>query len=287
MIDLGLKQKEVLFKNTEKELLSAFYSSSTGKSNKEFRFAKVDSNFINFLPYLNDGAIKLYLYYVVVAKNDTGESWHSIDTISQKLNATGRSIGNWNHQLEDLGLIFRTSNGRKSKATFVLPLTDFAVKMSTQKIEQVLTELKLYDTNESSKVFGRFQSVTKLYVKSQTADTITGILCVHLNRASTVGTTVLNSVDTYIFNVLPTPDENVVKRLSEYEGNGRVAIVNGEEKITLGKKAFESSNCFLVNVPFKVDEAAVYEIMSQLTKDNVDFSDLDQISIQNLGGKND
>ncbi|HBR03413.1 MAG TPA: hypothetical protein DD738_12475 [Ruminiclostridium sp.] len=287
MIDLGLKQKEVLFKNTEKELLSAFYSSSTGKSNKEFRFAKVDSNFINFLPYLNDGAIKLYLYYVVVAKNDTGESWHSIDTISQKLNATGRSIGNWNHQLEDLGLIFRTSNGRKSKATFVLPLTDFAVKMSTQKIEQVLTELKLYDTNESSKVFGRFQSVTKLYVKSQTADTITGILCVHLNRASTVGTTVLNSVDTYIFNVLPTPDENVVKRLSEYEGNGRVAIVNGEEKITLGKKAFESSNCFLVNVPFKVDETAVYEIMSQLTKDNVDFSDLDQISIQNLGGKND
>lgn len=287
MIDLGLKVKEVLFKNTEKELLSEFYSKSTDKSNKEFRFAKVDSNFVNFLPHLNDGAVKLYLYYAVAAKNDTGESWHSIDTISQKLDATGRSIGNWNRQLEDMGLIYRTSNGRKSKATFILPLTGFAVKMSVQKIEQVLTELKLSEANESSKVFGKFQSVTKLYIKSQTTDTITELLCVHLNRVSTVDTMVLNSVDTYLFDVLPTPDEDVIKRLSEHEGKGKVTIVTGEGKITLGKKAFESSNCFLVNVPSKVDEAAVYEIMSQLTKDNVDFSDVDQISIQDLGGKND
>ena len=106
MIDLGLKQKEVLFENTEKELLSAFYASSTGKSNKEFRFAKVDT------------------------------------------------------------------------------------------------------------------------------------------------------------------------------------IVTGEEKITLGKKVFESFDCFLVHVPSKVDEVVVYEIMSQLTKDNVDFSVLDKISITNLGGEN-
>ena len=103
---------------------------------------------------------------------------------------------------------------------------------------------------------------------------------------STVGTTVLNSVDTYIFDVLPTPSEDVVKKLSEHEGKGRVTIVSGEEKIALGKKVFESFNCFLVSVPSKVDEAFVYEVMNQLTRDNVDFSDLDQISIQNLGGKN-
>ena len=59
MIDLGLKQKETLFQDTESELLSEFYSKSTGQSNKEFRFAKVDSNFVNFLPHLNDGAVKL------------------------------------------------------------------------------------------------------------------------------------------------------------------------------------------------------------------------------------
>lgn len=279
MIDLGLKQKEALFKDTEKELLSAFYANSTGKSNKEFRFAKVDSNFVSFLPYLKDGAVKLYLYYAVVAKNETGESWYSIDTISQKLGATERSIGNWNRQLEDLGLIFRASNGKKSKTTFVLPLTGFAVKMSTQKINQVLTELKLCDTNGFSKVFGKFQSVTKLYVKGQTKDTIIEILCVHLNRVSTVGTKVLNSVDTYIFDMAQTSNKDVAKKLCGYEGKGSVAIVRGEGKIILGKKVFESFNCFLVNVPSKVDEALVYEIMSQLTKETVDFSNLDQISI--------
>lgn len=287
MIDLGLKQKETLFQDTKSELLSEFYSKSTSKSNKEFRFAKVGSNFINFLPHLNDGAVKLYLYYAVAAKNDTGASWHSVDTISQKLDATGRSIGNWNRQLEDLGLIFRTSNGKKSKTTFVLPLTSFAVKMSVQRIEQILTELRLSEINEYSRIFGKFQSITKLYVKSQALETITSILCIHLNRVSTVGTTVINSVDTYIFTVLPPLNEDVAKKLFEYEGKGKVTIVDDEGKITLGKKAFDSFNCFLVCVQSRVDEATVYDIMSQLMKDNVDFSDVDHISIHNLGGKND
>lgn len=279
MIDLGLKLKDVLFQDTEKELLSTFYASSTDRLNKEFRFAKVDSKFITFLPYLKDGAIKLYLYYAVAAKNETGESWHSIDTISQKLGATARSVGNWNHQLEDLGLIYRTSNRRKSKATFLLPLTGFAAKMSIQKMEQVLTELKLAETNEFSRVFGKFQSVTKLYVKNQAAKTITGILCVHLNRVSTDGTVVLNSVDTYIYDVLPALNEDVATSLFEYGGKQKVAIIDEKAKIKLGKMVFESSKCFLVNEPSKVDEAAVYEIMSQLTQANVDFSDLEQVSI--------
>ena len=97
MIKLNLKRNENRFKNTESELLALFHASATGKSNKVFRFAKVDSNFAAFLPYLKDGAVKLYLYYAVVANNDTGESWYSIDTISKKLGATERSIGNWNN----------------------------------------------------------------------------------------------------------------------------------------------------------------------------------------------
>lgn len=79
--------------------------------------------------------------------------------------------------------------------------------------------------------------------------------------------------------MLPTPSDDVVKMLSGYDGTGRVAIVSGEDQIVLGKEVFNSFNSFLVNVPSKVDEATVYEIMSQLTKDNVDLSDLDQISI--------
>lgn len=159
--------------------------------------------------------------------------------------------------------------------------------MSEQRLAQVLTELRLSENNESSRIFGKFQSITKLYVKSQALETITSILCIHLNRVSAVGTTVINSVDTYIFTALPPLNEDVAKNLFEYEGKGKVTIIDAEGNITLGKKAFNSFKCFLVCVPSKVDEATVYDIMSQLTKSNVDFSDVEHISIQDLGGKND
>ena len=120
-IKLNLKRNEDRFKNVETDLLSAFHRNATNKSNKEFRFAKVDGKFTAFLPHLKDGAVKLYLYYANAANNETGESWHSIDTISQKLGATERSIGNWNNQLEDLGLIYRTSNGKKVRPLLFFP----------------------------------------------------------------------------------------------------------------------------------------------------------------------
>ena len=286
MIDLGLKVKETLFKDTEKELLAEFYAKGTGKSNKEFRFAKVDSRFVNFLPYLNDGTVKLYLYYAIAAKSDTGESWHSMDTISRNLDVTERSIGNWNRQLEDLGLIFRINNRRKSKATFVLPLTSFALKMSTQKMEQILTELELGESNEYSKVFGRLQSITKLYMKGPNSDSISGILCIHLNRVSAVKSKIINSANVYIFDTISKISVDVEEKLLEYDGDSSVVVVDGDEIPLLGMKKFDSVQSLFVNMPFKIDEANIYEIMSQLTKDNVDFADTDRISIKELGGKN-
>lgn len=278
MINLKLKRNETRFRNVEKDLLTMFHSSGTGKSNRNFRFAKVDSHFVDFLPYLKDGAIKLYLYYAVAANNDSGESWHSIDTISKNLCATERSIGNWNNQLESLGLIFRTSTGKRSKATFVLPLTGFAVKMSANQIEQALTEMNLYIANEHTRVFGKVQSVTKLYIKNEAADEISEILCVHLKRINSVDNVEINSVDTFIYDVSATTNKEFEKRLSEFEGEEKVVIINGEKEITIGKNTIQSFKSFFINEPSKIDDATVYEIMRQLT-DDVDFSELTQISI--------
>lgn len=278
MINLNLKKNEARFKNIKIELLSMFHASGTGKSNKGFRFAKVDSNFTAFLPYLKDGAIKLYLYYAFYANNESGESWHSIDTISTKLSATERSIGNWNNQLEDLGLIYRTSNGKKSKATFILPLTGFALKMDIPHIAQILDELNLCEPSEYTKVFGQVQSVTKLYMKNENADTVNEVLCVHLKRVNSADSVELNTVDTYIYNISATTNENTEKTLLAFEGEGNVAIVNGEKEITLGKRTFDSFKCFFINEPSKIDDTTIFEIMRQLT-DDVDFSDLVQISI--------
>ena len=276
MIDLNLKKRETRFKNTESELLSRFHASATNKSNKEYRFAKVDSNFAVFLPYLKDGAIKLYLYYAFAANNGTGESWHSIETISEKLAATDRSIGNWNNQLEDLGLIYRTSIGKKSKTTFVLPLTGFALKMDIQQIEQVLSELNLYGANEYTKVFGRVQSVTKIYVKGEVAGTLNEILCVHLQKVNTANSAEINRVDAFVYSISATTNEDVAKTLLAFEE--KLAIVNGEQEITLGGKTLSPLKCFFINESHKIDDTAVYEIMSQLTAD-VDISDVSQITI--------
>lgn len=278
MIKLNLKKKETHFQNVENDLLSLFYASATGKSNRVFRFAKVDNNLAAFLPHLKDGAIKLYLYYALVANNDTGESWHSIDTISKKLGATERSISNWNNQLEDLGLIYRTSIGKKSKATFVLPLTGFAVKMNIQQIEQILSELNLYVASTYTKVFGRVQSVTKLYVKGDVVGSVNEALCVHLQKLITVDSVEINRVDAFIYNISTTTDEDAAKKLWAFEDEAKVAIVSGEKEITLGKKTPTPLKCFFINDSSKIDDTAIYEIMSQLT-DDVDVSDLPQITI--------
>lgn len=278
MINLQLKRTETRFRNVEKELLTMFHSCGTGKSNKNFRFARVDSNFVNFLPYLKDGAVKLYLYYAAAANNDTGESWHSIDTISKKLSATERSIGNWNSQLENMGLIYRTSTGKRSKATFVLPLTGFAVKVSASQMEQALTELNLYTPNEHTRVFGKVQSAIKLYIKNEATNEICEILCIHLQRVNSVGNAVLNSVDMFIYDVSGMANKELEKTLAEFEGEDKVAIVNGEKEIKIGPKAIQPFNSYFINEPSKIDDANIFDILRQLT-DDVDFSELIQISI--------
>ena len=278
MIDLDLKKKETNFTNVEKELLSVFFSKSSGKSNKEFRFSKIDTHFTDFLPYINDGAIKLYLYYIMVANSHSGESWYSTSTISQKLSATERSIGNWNNELEKLGLIFRTNSGKKSKTTYVLPLTSFSEKMNIHKINQILTELNLYDSNENSKVFGRFQSLTKLYLPNKDTQTITECYCVHLKRTSTIKNVTINSVDIYLYTEPTVVNKTVEKKLLKHDSNKEVVIIHTDEKIPFDQKAVKTLQCFFINIECKIDDSSIYDIMNELT-DNVDFSELDQVSI--------
>ena len=150
--------------------------------------------------------------------------------------------------------------------------------MSIQQIEQILGELNLCGANEYTKVFGKVQSVTKLYVKGEVADTISEILCVHLQKLSTAGAIELNRVDTFIYNISTTTNEDIAKKLLTFESEDKVAIVNGEKEIVLGKIAPSPLQCFFINDSPKIDDTAVYEIMSQLT-DDVDISDLAHITI--------
>lgn len=108
----------------------------TQNSYKEWRQFRKDSKenyFIiptglkDYLPYFYSKAMNLYLYYCLHSKNETGESWHSTDTISNFLNVSQRTINHWNNVLEKAGLIFRISNNRQSKSTFLLPISSYYV----------------------------------------------------------------------------------------------------------------------------------------------------------------
>lgn len=105
------------------------------KAWRNFRSETKDGHYIlpngfnRYLPLIHTGAINLYLFYCLHAKNDTGESWYSIETLSNELDISTKSIANWNKQLESLGLIYREKDGKGSITTFLLPITDFIIEV--------------------------------------------------------------------------------------------------------------------------------------------------------------
>ena len=96
------------------------------------------NNILQYLPLLkNSAAINLYLYYTEVARNLEGFSWHSISTISKRLQTSERTINNWNNVLLDAGLILRNSGTKNSYVTQLLPLEDFLLNIDHLKRDKV------------------------------------------------------------------------------------------------------------------------------------------------------
>ena len=75
-----------------------------------FMLSKV---FDKHLREITSGALKLYLYYGFHSKNDTGVSWHSIETISDYFQVSEKTINNWNKELIERGLIHRDSKDNR------------------------------------------------------------------------------------------------------------------------------------------------------------------------------
>ena len=75
--------------------------------------------------HLNDisgGALKLYVYLGFQSNNFTGESWHSVETISDFFGNDTRTVQKWFKEFEERKLIERVQRGYKWIAnTFILP----------------------------------------------------------------------------------------------------------------------------------------------------------------------
>lgn len=104
-------------------------------------FFMLYKNFEKFLPELTTGALKLYLFYGFSSKNITGESWYSIDSLAKNLDTTARSINTWNTELEQAGLIYRSSGSKSSKITYLLPYSDYTFH-SSENIKEFVAKYK-------------------------------------------------------------------------------------------------------------------------------------------------
>ena len=109
-----------------------------------------------YLPLLKSNSLNLYLFYCLNSNNEDGTSWYSTDSLAKSLDASTRSINTWNNDLIDLGLIYRIHDGKKSATTFLLPLSNYFVKV-------ISPDLNKYIQTANTDIDGELVSVIHLF----------------------------------------------------------------------------------------------------------------------------
>ena len=152
-------------KNDEDYLLRNQYSQWKSNMDKKHIGANFFILFKDFDKHLRDissGALKLYLYYGFHAKNDTGESWHSIDTIRKYFDVSEKSINNWNNELIERGLIKRLSKGKSlNKTTYLLPFSMNYIHIKS---------IDIFNSPDFNSVYGNVHKVFHLFQWRQNDD---------------------------------------------------------------------------------------------------------------------
>jgi hypothetical protein len=117
---------------------------------------------------LDGGALKLYLYYCFAAKNLTGESWYSVDKITEYFGKQQkRTIEKWNRELREKQLIYRERIDKKSHTTFLIPYSNAILDLEPPKKSPEENQALLdYFINRSKRldvVYGQIIGVYHLF----------------------------------------------------------------------------------------------------------------------------
>ncbi|WP_288222528.1 helix-turn-helix domain-containing protein [uncultured Clostridium sp.] len=144
--------------NDEDALLCDQYYQWKNNMDKKQVGAKFFILFKDFDKHLRDissGALKLYLYYGFHAKNETGVSWHSVETIREYFNVSEKSINNWNNELIERGLIKRLSKGKSlNKTTYLLPFSMNYIKVKN---------IEMFNSPDFNSVYGNMFKAFHLF----------------------------------------------------------------------------------------------------------------------------
>ena len=109
-------------KNKALILKNEYYQWKTNQFNTQVGFYPIFSNFKEHLKILSPGAVTLFIYLGLHSNNNTGESFHSLETIAHNLDRSTRTISTWINELEENLLIERIQlsfNGPST--TFIRP----------------------------------------------------------------------------------------------------------------------------------------------------------------------
>lgn len=108
-----------------------------GLTKNQVSFSRLP-NITRYLKYLNNSAGSLYMFYVSSAKNETGSSFWSIDSLAEKLDVSSKTITNSNTLLSDLGLIHRDKGTKSSVTTTLLPTESFLITKPNEQTMSIL-----------------------------------------------------------------------------------------------------------------------------------------------------
>lgn len=108
-----------------------------GLTKNQVSFSRLP-NITKYLKYLNNSAGSLYMFYVSSAKNETGSSFWSIDSLAEKLDVSSKTITNSNTLLSDLGLIHRDKGTKSSVTTTLLPTESFLIPNPNEQTMSIL-----------------------------------------------------------------------------------------------------------------------------------------------------
>lgn len=88
----------------------------------------------DILKRITGNALKLYIFFGINSKNDTGESFYSIKQIAKYFDKSERTINNWIKELEDVNLIKRYQLSYNNVAhTFLQPYDAGRIRPNPKK----------------------------------------------------------------------------------------------------------------------------------------------------------
>lgn len=119
-----MKYKGKAFYDTEmKKLRDAYNDWKVYQKENKATFFILYSEFKDIhLKETSGGAIKLFLYLGFHANNNTGECWHSTESIAEFFGNDPRTVKKWIAELEERKMIVRIQSGYKRIAnTFLVP----------------------------------------------------------------------------------------------------------------------------------------------------------------------